>query len=300
MKPNLFSCLVAGTWLALAGLAGPPATAAALAQPGDAEEITVRLASGRTFAGRLDPKTDATRLWLRSQRGNAVVLRPIRWDRVLQASVVEEELSGEEFRQLVEAVRRDLPAPEEAPATAKKIVITGAADSARPAPVTGSGSEPWPGPSGVRSLAIRAAVANWDADVEMDGLVVHVYPLDEQGAVIPVRGTLAVDLTGWWGGGVEWWQPSAALGRLTRRVQVADFGNDGTVYRLPFQAAHPEFDLTVAPHGTVHARLSVPGQGVFETTESTVRIRPYSPARDRWQQATGRRFFPQERTGRSP
>jgi hypothetical protein len=41
----------------------------------------------------------------------------------------------------------------------------------------------------------------------------------------------------------------------------------------------------------------VPGQGTFETTESLLRIRPYSAVRDQLQLSTGRRFFPRERTG---
>ncbi|MFH1923324.1 MAG: hypothetical protein ABIP48_25965, partial [Planctomycetota bacterium] len=77
-----------------------------------------------------------------------------------------------------------------------------------------------------------------------------------------------------------------------------EFGLLGAKYRFPFQAVHPEFDLELAPYAAVHARLSVPGEGVFEATESDVRVRPYSATRDHLQYTTGQRFFPLERTGR--
>jgi len=75
-------------------------------------------------------------------------------------------------------------------------------------------------------------------------------------------------------------------------------GPSGAVYRLPFQAVHPEFDTDWAAHGLVHVRLTVPGHGVFEASQEVVRIRAFSPIRDELEMSTGRRFFPIERTGR--
>ncbi len=76
------------------------------------------------------------------------------------------------------------------------------------------------------------------------------------------------------------------------------FGADGAIFKLPFQAVHPEFDLNYGPWGVVHAKLSVPGNGAFETSASMVRIRPYSAVRDESQQITGQRFFDVERVER--
>ena len=140
-------------------------------------------------------------------------------------------------------------------------------------------------------------MANWDGDVEADGLLVHVYPLDDSGGVVPARGTLRFELIGQRDDVFGPPQPFTTLGQWSQQMRVEDFGPRGAVYRLPFQGVHPEFDLTVAPYGALHARLSVPGQGTFETTESLLRIRPYSAVRDELQLSTGRRFFPQERTG---
>jgi hypothetical protein len=260
-----------------------------------AKPITVHLASGRTFTATVDPKTDRAKLWLRWENGSAVVQRPIRWDRVVRAEVAGQELSGEEMHQLVEAVEHQPERPAEA--AGKEAEPLKRVSSGVPRGTARAVSVPRQRPR-VRSLAIDARVANWDGDVEVDGLLIHVYPMDADGQVVPVRGSLAVDLTASrqrWGALSG---PFAVLGRWTRRVRSEDFGPRGAVYRLPFKAVHPEFDLAVNSHGAVHARLSVPGHGTFETTDSTVRIRPASAIRDQWQHATGRRFFPQERTGR--
>ena len=146
-------------------------------------------------------------------------------------------------------------------------------------------------------MSIDADVGRWSDTVEADGLVVHVYPMDAQGAVVPAWGTLEVDLTGWQFGITRPSQPFFSLGRWTQEVRPEDFGPQGAVYRLPFQSVQPEFDTNVAPLGAVHARLNVPGQGTFDATRSSVRIRPSSPVRDMLQMTTGQRFFPQERTG---
>jgi hypothetical protein len=299
MKTNLPISLLCGVLLSLIGSPGRAATGPAVGQDQKEEKsISVEVASGRTFGGQLDARTDPAQLWLRSGRGSAVLLRPIQWDRVVQVHVAGQDLSGEEFRRIVEAVKPDTAAAKQTSAPQKKIVIKGSTRSGGFLSVTGTPPRKPPARARVRSLAIEAVVANWDADVEVDGLLVYVYPLDESGGVVPARGTLQFDLTGQRDRVFRRWQPFTTLGEWSRQVRVEDFGAEGAVYRLPFQGVHPEFDLTVAPRGALHARLSVPGQGTFETTESMLRIRPYSAVRDELQLSTGRRFFPQERTGR--
>ena len=299
MKTNLPISLLCGLWLSLIGLPGRAATGPAVGQDQKEEKsISIEVASGRTFGGQLDARTDAARLWLRSGRGAAVLLRPIQWDRVVQVHVAGQDLSGEEFQQIVNKVKPEAPAPKQTAARQNEIVIKGSARSGGFLSVTVTPPRKPPARPRVRSLAIEAAVANWDADVEVDGLLVYVYPLDGTGAVVPARGMLQFDLTGQRDRVFRRWQPFATLGRWSRQVRVEDFGPRGAVYRLPFQGVHPEFDLMVAPRGALHARLSVPGQGTFETTESMLRIRPYSAVRDELQLSTGRRFFPEERTGR--
>ncbi|MFH1267499.1 MAG: hypothetical protein ABIK89_17385 [Planctomycetota bacterium] len=261
------------------------------------QTVTVEVASGRSFTGWVDPRTDEAELWLRWSRGTMAILRPIDWERVVKAQIGGDTVPGVELFNAVAPKKEIVPVGESVEAPRPKVLRVHSAGSAAPRPTktprsaprseavaaTGAGGRAAPR---VRSLEIDAWVANWDGDVEVDGLVVEVRPLDANGAVVPVHGTLAVNLIG------------CRLGRWTRLVRPTEFGLLGAKYRFPFQAVHPEFDLELAPYAAVHARLSVPGRGVFETTESDVRIRPYSAARDHLQYATDQRFFPLERTGR--
>jgi len=297
---NLPIGLVCGLLVLLARSPGTQATGRAVAGQQDGKRtITVCTTGGRTFTAELDPRTHGEQLWLRWQRGSAVLLRAIRWDQVVQVRLAGHDLSGGEFHAIIEKLGQDLPAQPKTPANQKSIVLKGSTRSGGPDATGSTASGRPPATPRVCSLAIEAVTANWDADVEADGLLLHVYPRNVGGRVVPVRGMLEVELTGKRLGVVKRPQPFERLGRWTRQVACGDFaGPAPAVYRLPFTRVHPEFNPAFWPHGAVHARLSVPGQGTFETTDSTVRIRPYSAVRDQLQQATGRRFFPRERTGR--
>ena len=83
------------------------------------------------------------------------------------------------------------------------------------------------------------------------------------------------------------------------KLTLGPASHEGAVYRLAFQADHPEFDLDLGTHGIVQVRLVVPGQGVFSSSADMVRVRPYSAVRDALQQLDGRRFFPGEHVGRT-
>jgi len=79
-------------------------------------------------------------------------------------------------------------------------------------------------------------------------------------------------------------------------VRREQFTPNGAVVHLPYRAKDPELDTSIERQGLVHLRLSVPGHGTFEHSRDAVRIRSYSPVRDTHQRATGRRYFPGERT----
>lgn len=271
--------------------------------------ITVELLSGRAVTAQLDARTDSSRLWLRHGGATQYILRPIAWDRVVRVRTGTETLSRDEFLATVTRARSDTPGrtDEQSP---RRIVLRGrppekdgptdtatTVSTSRLTTIRQTGSDQRP-VSRVQSLAIDARVANWDADPEVDGLIVDVYPLDAEGHVVPVRGSLEVNLTGWRRTGSRSRRPLARIGRWTKRVDPSDFDAGVAHYKLAFQAVHPEFDLDWVSYGEVHARLGVPGHGTFEAIGGSVRIRSYSPIRDQLQHLSGRRFFPSERTGR--
>ncbi len=255
--------------------------------------ITVHLASGRSLSAAIELGDDPGQLWLRWQRGRAVLLRPVAWESVVRAEVGGEQLDGPQLRRLVDQLRAEQPPEDAAGKTPTRVTRPKQIGTTAPAVLEPDEPEPR-----VCSLSVDAYTANFDADVEADGLIVEVAALDGYGRAVPVHGTLQIELIG---------QPaSLAIGRRetfqrlgywSRRLQPEDFGPYGATLRLPFTGVHPEFDTDVAPTAAVHVTLSVPGQGSFQSTDSMVRVRPYSSVRDRLQQRTGRRFFPQERTG---
>jgi len=264
---------------------------------GPSDMVSVYLASGRTFEAALDAKTDAARLWLRFGRGGAEVLRPIRWDRVVRAKVAGKTLSGADLHRLVVQIRQDTPVQPIVSATSKNIVMVGSPKATWSEPNHAAKEARQRKTPRVVSLAIDATAANWDDDVEVDGLLVHVYPLDAEGETVSVHGTLQVNLKAEKNGVGRPRPRFVEAGYWSQRVRPDDFGSRGAVYRLQFQGIHPEFDASVASLGAVHARLAVPGQGTFEATAAMVQIRPYSVVRDHRWQTTGRRFFADERTG---
>ena len=263
--------------------------------------VTVRAASGRQFHGQVDPRTDARLLWLRSGKPQSFLRRPIAWDRIVALVVGAKEYSPADFRRLIVSPDWELagdPLADEpqtaSPSDRSEPVYE---DIAARDPVNhGEPTVPQASVIPVTSIHIEASVANWDRDVEVDGLVVSIYPLDANGQTVPALGTLNVDLIGEGPTNLIRGNPFPTLGRWSQLVRPENVGAGGAVFRLPFQGARPDIrgKWDLGSFGMVHARLSVAGQGVFEDTAAFTRIRPYSPIRDRMQQLRGARFHPWE------
>lgn len=266
-----------------------------------ADTVTVKTASGRQFTAQVDNASTAARLWLRADRPGIRMLRPLDWDQVVQVRAGEQLMTGAEFRALIEAKRwpvasdpfvdtSDTPPQPNPRPTAPRENRDQASDARPDLPI---------GPAPVRGVHLDAYVANWDAGVEVDGVVVHVYPLDMFGGLAAISGTIEVELIGQDQTATRTrGEPFPQLGRWVQPMAPADFGPDGAVFLLPFQALHPEFDVELARLAVVHGRLTVPGDGVFDDTVGMVPIRPYSAPRDRLQQLRGTRFFSNEVTTR--
>ena len=263
--------------------------------------VTVHVASGRTFVGEIDPATSDSTLWLSKGSATAKLRRPIAWERVSGAEVDDRELSREDLKALAATVAAEpAPAAEEAPARPKFYGVFAEPDPAAP-PV--DALAPAVAPTNIRSVAADAYLANWNASVEPDGIAVVIRPLDRWNYVTPVNGSVEVEL----------WAPEARafhaapqgrgltlerIGQWTVQISEADFSPSGVQIELPFQALHPAFDTKILPHGIVHVRLVAPGHGTFDASVEFVRIRTWSPLRDKLWRDTGEWFLPGERTSR--
>jgi hypothetical protein len=283
----------AATGVALAVLSGWLA-AASTACAG--EPITVVLKNGQRLKGRLDPRTGDDQLCLRFGEGSVHVMRRIGWEDVSSLARDTQALSPEAVRQMA----RSAPPNEHVSDPASNQI-----------PVRPTFAIGWPGthravpPPGamrVASVAFEVGAVNWDADVELDGLLIRPFPHDAHGEPLPFRGMLHAELWsmrrieqdsmpssgGRWHEIVESWSVPVRIDSTDRRANWV---------RLPFQSRHPEFDTTWSPVGLVHLTLVVPGHGVFHHSEDGVRIRPFAPLRDYLERQTGERFLPTERNG---
>jgi hypothetical protein len=268
-----------------------------------AEQVTVRLRSGRTFTGAVDLRTDQDRLWLRYDGSSTMVLRSIDWYAVVSGQRRGKRLSTAELRESAAELGSSRPPLVASPTVAQRIVMGDKLETAElpmPAFVPArdeSAARRAQRRDNVRTLGIDATLANWDGDVESDGIVLRVAPLDADGYLMAVSGTLEIDLFGDQNLSPTRGRDYGLLAHWVEPLATEDMEPNGAYYRLPFQGVHPDFQYDVSPYAMVHARLSVPGQGTFDATTGAIRIRPYNGFRDRLQQSTGARFFPNERTG---
>ncbi len=271
-------------------------TATSIAGAEGVNAVTVWLDDGRVLTAEVDQRSDEHRLWLRFSQPLITLASSTHWHKVVQASYNKKIYSADEFRTLALSLRDKAPSRsrvEELPAPTRQtdqsqVVL-------RRPPNDGYFAQPV-GPPRIGSLVIDAELANWDSDVEVDGLLLHVYPLTDNRVSVPVDGSLQIEVIG--RKLLRQRQPTSffELARTSHRVRKQDFGpTHVATYRIPFRTVHPEFQLDVATHGLVHARLGIPGQGSFEASVQT-RLRTFDPVRDQLQLERGKRFFASERT----
>jgi hypothetical protein len=271
---------------------------AALAH-GAESDIVVQVTSGREFRGRLDAASDDKQLVLRTVRDQVTLRRLIQWERVISAIVNGQPTDVAALREL--AAHAQGTGEQRQKIRARRIILQ-AADTANgnATPVTGEVAAPR-----VAMVAFDASIENWDADVETDGVVIDVTPLEQDRQLVPAAGTLEVELFAPQRRTLELAPTSGGqtlelVERWTRAIQPSDFTASGVRVRLPFGAITPELQprWMASPYGLVHIRLAVPGHGVFEDSRDLVRLRPYAPNRDRLEMKTGQRFLPTENLGR--
>ncbi|MFT7642648.1 MAG: hypothetical protein ACI9G1_004406 [Pirellulaceae bacterium] len=254
-----------------------------------AETIDVSLKSGRTFSGLVDKKTDESHLVLRFGNASTYLLRRVSWQQVSSATVGEETISAKQLRSRVDRLATDFVAPEK---DTTKPAVTGQrtyADRARAALRENR----------ITHISIQASLANWDADVAADGIIVHVFPMDSKGRVVPVQGGLNVELFAT--AQVDFNEvprsrglQSQKIGRWYHRIGDSNYNESGITVKLPFGRINPETATQISNHGLVHVTFNVPGHGTFQSSQDYVRIRGFAPTRDQLEVKTGQRYFPSE------
>jgi len=265
-----------------------------------AETVVVRLQNGRQLSATIHKRTDDARLWLQYGTRSVTVIRPVDWRTIVWASLDGEQIS---VGQLKEHVAHNFQ-PTPPATTSNRILRVPPADErvrhetmARRAQRALGFARP------VHSVQFAVSLANWDGDVETDGLLLRLFPIDDRGNVTAVSGTLQVEFVAmrqrkFNDAPTRGGSTLDRIGRWTVQVDEADFRHGAATVKLPFQATHPEFDTDWFDSGLVHIRFIVAGNGTFEDSLDGIRVRPFSPLRDAAQRQSGRRFLPSERTGR--
>lgn len=265
--------------------------------------VQVTLLDGSELTAVADAETSNEFLVLRFTAPGILLRRHIAWDQVSAAVFDGRSLTAAELRDtfrnqapdagidpLTQLLTRTPPPQRE---TEAERVVTISSVPVDAAAVDDAGGR-------VRSLEVMAETANWDRDASIDGIRLYVRPLNAAGDVVPVAGQLNVKLFGQaflQAGGIRSprrFDAFPGLGEWTQRLRTQDFSTEGAVYQFEFRRTNPEFLRNIGSFGLTHARLLVPGQGVFEASDAMTRVRPFSVYREWHQQATGRRFLPAE------
>ena len=246
--------------------------------PQTTSPVQVELQSGRVFEAAVDIRSDEQTLWLRFEQGSTRLLRPIKWDRVKEVRHQGQAITREAALDLAskESPRRQIPAT----ATPNQSIAQQTNDALDFAPR-------------IRSIQIEARLANWDHDSEDDGIVMWVYPIDATGSPVAVTGTVQATLIGT--KSVDFNEAPRSRGVMNRRYATwtrtlteSGKGRNNALY-LEFPTRELAKNSTWLPLGLLHVRLVVPGHGVFETTQEIVRVRRFSPIRDREERTYQRR-----------
>lgn len=255
---------------------------------------TVVLKSGPRLKGQVDSRTDAGMLWLNFGNERVRVTRRFAWEEVDAVRVGEQMLTREAVLEHV----RTLPAEAHTSPPRRWTFPPAERAISTQVPAASRAVAPFE----LRRFEFSAEPTNWDADVEVDGLQVMLFPLDEAGRPAAVEGTLRAEL--WAMRRVDQDGSPNSRGRRIEKldswvipVRAAE-SPYGLQVQLPYQSWHPEFDTDWAPYGLLHLTLVVPGRGVFHHSRDGVRLRPYAPLRDYLElQRGGQRFLPTEATG---
>ena len=255
------------------------------------ELVTVQLDDGTHLTAQVDTRTDDDRLWLRFGGGSVIVRRSFAWNHIAAARHDGRSIDFDTVKSLASEVIRKAPVVREKIEPPRGELSY----AAQARTVLGFGHR-------VSTVNFDAHLANWDGDVEFDGIALWLFPRDAEGRITKVRGTLNVELVAQRkvpfvevpaSGGLT----TQRIGQWTISVDPRKVSDDGILVKLPFRTIHPEFDSTWSSHGLLHVRLTVPGQGVFEHSFDALRVRPFAPQRDQRERQGEPRFLPTERTG---
>jgi hypothetical protein len=249
--------------------------------------VIVETHDGRRLSGQVDARSDGDQLWLRREQPSIVLVVPTAWSNIASATVAGASVTPltlkQQYAEFASAGPRALLPQVELPINAVPTRLAPPIRRVR-----------------VRNLEIVCAtIANFDRDVEPDGIEVTIAAVGDDGLPIAVRGTLRAEM---YGERRPLYEPEAEfdeLARWTQRVQPEDFVDGLATYQLPFRTTAPEWEFDLLPDAILTVLLGAAGHGNYAASAPVV-VRKFNPLRDDLQQYRGLRFLPTELHGARP
>ncbi len=235
--------------------------------------VEIETTSGRKLVGHLEPNSDTSTVYLRSERPGIVLKTRVPGSTIRRIAPYDGShvirIEGSARQQCATRRPSALPAPRSAPLQQTSAV---------------SGR--------VQSLRVEAWPENWDRDAALDGLRLQVTPVTAQGVPVATKGTLTVNLIARRFSGDREDDTVDVIERWSRPLRASDFGPEGAIVDLPFRKIAPERDLDTIPVGLLETSLNISGQGTFQAPSTEFWLRPTSYIRDELQLHTGSRLLP--------
>lgn len=254
-------------------------------QPTAAARVVVTLDDGRQLAGQIDGDSTPELLAVRHEDERILLVTRVDWNRVASAAVDGQVVSRDELR----AHLAELATPRPT-----WFVIEENAGTALPTPTAARPlSTAAPRPVAVQ---IDAALANWDADAEADGLRLWITAVDAQGQPVPTTGSVSASLLGTRHERGRQPNVGAELDRWSVSLGERDIAQQVATLQLPFQRIDPLRDEALLPDAVLTVRFSARGAGTLAASVP-VCLRPLDPLRDQLQQQRRGRVLPGEYTG---
>ncbi|PQO38470.1 hypothetical protein [Blastopirellula marina] len=258
--------------------------------------VELTTASGRTFRGKLSPKSNFDTVRITSSRGSIELTRPIAWKTIRELTINEQPATFEQLKTLIHRVHEDESAGDSTPGL---ISIGPSQTISNENEVAVEQLEANQKSAPVASLSAWATYKNWDSDPSVDGLEVTFSAEDAQGMPTAARGYLEAELYAF----QDQSYSAVPHGRGARFERIGSWRislnqttarYDSRVARLPYQGNSPVTDGRISSAGILVMRLVIPGQGTFSASLDDVRLRPYSAIRDSNQLSGNPRFMGQE------
>ena len=262
--------------------------------------VVAKLVSGRQFAGAIDGDSTAQLLVVRSSADGLTIRRPIRWERISSATLDGQPLAIAELKKLALQARARESGVGVRESRIKNIELRGPPPTLMAAAEAALPPEPELPP--VATIAFDTFIANWDGDVETDGLVVDLLPLDNYGNLIRASGVVEVELFASQRRTMQHAPKSGGdtferVERWSQAVTPAEIGPNGVRLRLPSDRSIP----SSTPNGWLTTTASCmcgssPPAAASSTSHATASaFDRRKPNRDFLEMNTGRRFLPDTR-----